>query len=180
MFKNETENLKMEKQKLAEENQVLVRNVKSLKIDQATHDDLTHSLEQKLEKESVRLKYQCEICDHKSKTHGELRKHQQTQHCKDQNHQVELMKNQTELAIVEKEATFEEFLCFYCEILIRNREDLEMHRSWCDPIPLTDFPCDKCGVQCLSEEQLEIHKNSYHTKDSYLDASGQSNKENVE
>ena len=74
MFKNETENLKVEKQKLAEENQVLVRNVKSLKIDQATHDDLTHSLEQKLEKESVRLKYQCEICDHKSKTNSTLQR----------------------------------------------------------------------------------------------------------
>ena len=35
MFKNETENLKVEKQKLAEETQVLVRYVKSLKKDQA-------------------------------------------------------------------------------------------------------------------------------------------------
>ena len=103
MLKNE--NLKVEKQKLSEETQVLVRDVKSLKKDQATYDDLTHSLEQKLEKESARLKYQCEICDHKSKTHGELRKHQQTQHCKDQNHQVELMN------FLNREVKFSEYSC---------------------------------------------------------------------
>ena len=33
---------------------------------------------------------------------------------------------------------------------------------WCYPIPLTDFPCDKCGAQCVSELQLEIQKRNYH------------------
>ena len=113
--------------------------------------------------------YQCDYCDHKSKTQIDLWKHHQTHHCNDQNHQVEL----------KDETTFEEFLCFYCEISIQNREVLEMHRSECFKIPLTNYPCDKCGLQCPSEEQLEVHKRSYHVKDIFQNESGQSNNENV-
>ena len=105
--------------------------------------------------------------------HLMMKLHMREKHCSE-------FGSQTELTADEKKATFEEFLCFYCEILIQNREDLETHSSWCVPIPLTDFPCDKCGAQCLSEDELEIHKNSYHTlDDSYQDFRGQSKNENI-
>ena len=96
-------------------------------------------------------------------------------HCSEFGNQTELIIEENE----ENEPVFGEFLCFYCEILLKNREVLEMHNSECHKIPLTDFPCDMCGLQCLSEEQLEIHKRSYHAKESYQNVTGQSNNENV-
>ena len=54
-----------------------------------------------------------------------------------------------------------------------------MHRSECFKIPLTDYPCDKCGLQCLSKDQLEIHKRSYHVKNSFQNPSGKSKNEKI-
>ena len=146
MLKNETENLKNYKQFLTEENQVLTSEVKTLKKDQESLKELTHTLEKKLEKEIERLQFKSDRCDHKSKTQIDLWKHRQTHNCTNQNHHVD----------VKKEVTFEEFLCFYCEILIKDRVVLEMHRSECFKIPSTDYPCDKCGLQCSSEEQEKL------------------------
>ena len=65
--------------------------------------------------------------------------HVKEKHCYD-------FESQTELECDENNAKFEEFLCFYCEISIQSIEDLEMPRSECQPIPLTVFPCKKCGA----------------------------------
>ena len=80
MLKNQKENLKKEEQKLLEEKQILVSEVKTLKADQATHGELTQSLEQRLKKESESPKHQCDDCDQKARTQGGLRKHQQAHH----------------------------------------------------------------------------------------------------
>ena len=48
MLENQKENLKKEEQKLLAEKQILVIEVKTLKADQATHVELTKSLEKGL------------------------------------------------------------------------------------------------------------------------------------
>ena len=179
---NENENLKCQLNELnnlmkskdseiaayARENSNLNHKIENLQVEvtanMAKHEKDTQSLQKN---------FQCHLCDQSVGGHLQMKLHVREKHCSE-------FGNQTELANDENQATFEEFLCFYCEILIQDREVLEMHGSECHPIPLTDFPCDNCGLQCLSQEQLELHKSSYHTKESYLnDARGLSNNENL-
>ena len=47
---------------------------------------------------------------------------------------------------------FEEYLCFYCDTIIRHMEELEVHKRSCHEtvIALGDSHiCDKCGQNCM-------------------------------
>ena len=118
--------------------------------------------------QSVNTLIPCQFCVEEFKSKTELTNHVRVKHYRNQVSQTE------PISISEKkdcetvdDAKSEEFLCFYCEILLEAGEDLELHKSWCQPIPLTDFPCKKCGAQCIDEKELETHLSSYHGKDSY-------------
>jgi hypothetical protein len=131
---------------LTEEKQILICEVKTLKKDQTNHKDLTHSLEQKLEKEIDRFQFKCDYCYHNSKTQTALRKHQQTHNCKDQNNQVEL--NQ-----------FQEYSCYYCYQRIKSKNDLEKHKPVCHASKdFASYPCDEYP----EEAEMGPHRTTYH------------------
>ena len=106
---------------------------------------------------------ECSYCDFKCECKVDLNHHVRLTHFKNQVSQTKSV----ELALDRNDAESEEFLCFYCEILLHAGEDLELHKCWCQPIPLTDFPCKKCGAQCIDEKELKTHMISYHKKYNY-------------
>ena len=121
--------------------------------------------------ENAQKGFQCHLCDQYVEGHFKMRLHVGEKHCCD-------CESQTELDFDENDDK-EEFLCFYCEILLQAGEDLELHKSWCQPIPLTDFPCKKCGAQCVDEKELDTHMSSYHKMDSYQELSDHSKNEDL-
>jgi hypothetical protein len=122
--------------------------------------------------EKAQKTFQCHLCDQYVEGQLKMRLHVGEKHCCD-------CESQTDLDFDKNYAKFKEFICFYCEILLKAGEDLELHKSWCQPIPLTDYPCKKCGAQCIDEKELETHMNSYHKKDSYQEVRDHSKDEDL-
>ena len=120
--------------------------------------------------EKAQEKFKCHICDQYLEGQLQMRLHVGEKHCCD-------CESQTDFDYDKNVAT-EDFLCFYCEILLQAGEDLELHKSWCQSIPLTDFPCKKCGAQCVDFEELETHMRSYH-EDSYKELRDHSKQEEM-
>ena len=59
---------------------------------------------------------------------------------------------------------FEEYLCFYCDTIIR-------HKRSCREtvIALVDsYTCDKCGENCMNEDAFNEHKTWYHAHGHHL------------
>ena len=190
-LKIETENMKEENKKLTEEKRNLVRGAKELKAEQATLEQINKSLEQKLEKETTSLKYHCEYCDHQSRSQGQLRKHLQTHHFRNQNHQVGMSSTFTtgiemyskELVIKknvkrkeeEVSTEFEKYPCFYCDKEIDSELEALEHRVTChgatDTPSLFSFPvrlrpllfkCVLCGLVASCETDIVNHKKNVH------------------
>ena len=59
--------------------------------------------------------------------------------------------------------SFYQYQCFYCKKTIISKDDLETHKPVCYTIK--DFaanPCDICGAQCPSKEDLGRHRITHH------------------
>jgi len=132
MLRNQKETYMKEGQKLREEKQIL-------------------------KKESESPKYQCDGCDHKAKTQGGLRTHQQAQHYSDQNHQVDLN------YLLNRDLKFIEYSCHYCCKRIKSKDELEEHKPVCYTIKdFALYPCDECGAKSQEEADLGHHRTTYH------------------
>ena len=151
----------------AKENTKLKHDIQNLQREVTTVKD-----NHERDLENAQKKFQCHLCDQYVEGQVQMRLHVGEKHCCDS-------ESQTLSEFDKNDAKFEEFLCFYCEILITAREDLELHRSECQLIPLTDFPCTKCGAQCLNETELEKHISSYHIKDSHQELGAYSKHEDL-
>ena len=96
----------------------------------------------------------CDLCDENFKNISDLRKHMHMKHLKDKCCQVS--------SETLPKLKFEEYQCYYCAIILKSEEDLEVHSTASHEQFLSDFHCIKCGENCLDKADLGFHKFSQH------------------
>ena len=60
---------------------------------------------------------------------------------------------------------FEEYPCFYCDTIIKHKEEIKVHKRSCREIviaPGDSYICDKCSENCKNEEEFNKHKTLNH------------------
>ena len=59
----------------------------------------------------------------------------------------------------------EEYPCFYCDTIIKQKREIEVHKRSCHEIvtaPGDSYICDKCGENCRNEDEFNKHKTLNH------------------
>jgi hypothetical protein len=67
--------------------------------------------------------------------------------------------------IEDTDKKFKEYPCFYCNTMIKHREEIETHKVSCHEaslISVCPYNCDKCGERCKNEDEFNKHKTLNH------------------